>query len=120
MFALTAAGAAATAACGGMTMPLYGGESIEEPVDGSSDAMGFQALYGAPAEGDASTVSTGDGGSSGTPSDASSAYDGPMAVAAYGIAPIGGDSGVETCLTHEGEYGCPVVVPYGVPPPTNH
>jgi hypothetical protein len=124
MFALTAAGAAATTACGGMTQAMYGTAIIDD-LDGSSDAMEVQGQphYGAPAEGEptdgGSSGTASDGGSATGPSDASSAYDGPMAVAAYGISPIDRDSGVETCLT-QGEYGCPVVVPYGVPPPTNH
>jgi hypothetical protein len=57
--------------------------------DGAMDVQGVQAVYGAPAEAGPATGST-DGGTQ--PTDATSAYDGPMAIAAYGVQPIDHDA----------------------------
>jgi hypothetical protein len=94
-FAASAATAAATA-CGGQTAAGPPGSDTDASeivpgADAAGDALGVQAIYGAPAEADGSpTGEPTDGGAA--PTDALAAYDGPMAIAAYGIQPIDSDA----------------------------
>jgi hypothetical protein len=101
MFALTAT-AVATSACGGETATGGSGgtpgDAASETASGADDgldAQGVQAIYGAPA-GEAGPVTTEPTDAGTGVTDADLAYDGPMAVAAYGIQPFedGGFHGV--------------------------
>jgi hypothetical protein len=93
MFAFTAT-AVAAAACGGETSTGGSGgapgDAASESAPGTGegfDAESVQAMYGAPAgEGGPGTTEPSDAGAAVT--DADLAYDGPMAVAAYGIQPF--------------------------------
>jgi hypothetical protein len=94
MFAFTAT-AVAAAACGGETSITGSGTPPSDAASESADAQGIQAMYGAVAiEAGTGPTQPTDAGTGVT--DADLAYDGPMAVAAYGIQPIedGGFHGV--------------------------
>jgi len=95
LFAFAASAATATA-CGGETASGPSGSDtdageIVPGADAAGDALGVQAIYGAPAETDGSPTGEPTDGGTG-PTDALAAYDGPMAIAAYGIQPIDHDA----------------------------
>jgi hypothetical protein len=123
--ALFALGAAtATTACGGTTSASpspYEDDSGQAAIadgastspNGGDGSFSGQPHYGLPAWDASVPTSTAEGGPGGAPQDGGLgpadatpfAYDGPMAVAAYGIQPIEHDD-ASTCL-NQGEYGCP-------------
>ncbi len=116
LFALGTSAATAATACGGMTTPSgtpvdsdaaqADGNASSSGGDDDGSMIGAQPHYGAPAEGGI-FVQTDAGAepADAGPSDAASTYDGPMAIASYGLGPIGEDGAIHVLPP----YGGPVL-----------